>query len=854
MITRRFLRQAPVAPLLCLSLGILFMLSAAAAPALAAPERGGEEKLSDWLSAKAEHFAAHPEAMTQPGSGWKPYNRIKWFYEQRMVNGEEPEVGARWKVWESKMQIERELTLPARASWFCVGPANYAGRILDLEFDPTNPSILYAGSASGGLWKSTDAGVSWMPLTDELPTLAVGGIAVLPSDPNIVLIGTGEGTMNVDRVGGVGVLKSTDGGLTWSTTGLSYAVSSGHGFHCLEVNPTTGTILAGCRDGLWRSTDDGETWVDVKSDDDYYDVKWKPGDPNVVYCAKGSGASGNNVKVSTDDGVTWTKAGTGQPLSYLVGKTKIAVTPDDPEYIYAIYANRSTDALLGVFRSTDGGVTWTEQATSPNIPGGQGWYNLSIAADPDNRDLVIAGGVGLYRSTNGGVGFSQIGLNVHVDHHAIAYKPGTTNMVFVGSDGGVWESTSDGGSWVDRNSGLVTYQFYDICVNNYLANPNFIMGGTQDQGTDKWTGSTSWTSSLGADGMVCNINPSNGTTVYAETQFGNHQKSTSSGNPGSWHSINNGITGTGLWVTPVDEDQTTGNGNRLFTSTGNGIFRTTDGGSNWTNVDSQPATWISISPVDNNIVWAVAGTPRYTTNGGTTWSTSTPFPFATGGARKILAHPTEANTAFVTFSGYNANIAHIAHTTDLGATWQDVTGDFPSQPVNAIAVDPLDPSTWFIGTDVGVWASTNGGAHWFPYEVGFPNAVVVDLEVQHTTRKLFAGTHGRGAWEVDITPPINTGAGVQVAARPLNLMFDPPYPNPVRGETTLRFAAKSSGPVTVSVYDVRGRLVQQVVREPRGDGIVRWAKWYSDDVPAGVYFAVLRADGEQISHKLIVTE
>jgi hypothetical protein len=174
------------------------------------------------------------------------------------------------------------------------------------------------------------------------------------------------------------------------------------------------------------------------------------------------------------------------------------------------------------------------------------------------------------------------------------------------------------------------------------------------------------------------------------------------------------------------------------------------------------------------------------------------------------------------------------------------------KPANAIAVDPLDPDQIFVGTDVGVWVTTDGGGSWLPFEVGFPNTVVVDLEIQKTARKLVAGTHGRGAWEVDIT---SDGTGVELASpRPLNLMFDPPSPNPVTSQTVLRFAAKHAGEVTVSVYDVAGRLVNEVVRAPIGDGIIRLANWQADDVPSGVYFAVLQAGDKQISHKIVVTK
>jgi hypothetical protein len=784
----------------------------------------------------ADYYEANPELKNQKGSGWKPYNRLKWFHEQRMMNGELPPVGARWQAWERKRELERRAGVNPRATWFALGPANFAGRMLAVATDPTNPSIVYAGAAGGGLWKSTDTGATWVPKSDELLSLAVGGVAVSPVDPNIVVIGTGEATNNIDRIGGVGILRSTDAGDTWEETDLTLLPSSGHGFHVVEVSPN-GIFLAGASDGLWRSSDAGATWTLIRDGGDHYDVKWKPGDPNTVFTAKGDDSGGNNVKISTDAGLTWTKAGSGQPLSFQVGQTKIAMSAAAPDWIYAMYVDKANSTLLGIYRSTDGGSTWTLRTTTPNIPGQQGWYNLSLAVDPNDANRVIAGGVELWRSTNGATTFFGIGGNVHVD--------------WVATDGGMWRSTNDGSSWTNQNNGLVTYQFYDICVNNGPG-PYYIMGGTQDNGTDKWSGTTTWANGLGGDGMVCNINPVTGTTVYAERQFGAHRKNLNSGSggAGSWNTIMNGISGTGAWATPVDEDQNLGN--HLYTSTNQGIFRTTAGGNPWVQVANHTATWISISPVNGNVVWTVAGTAKFTTDDGGTWHDAAPYGFPTGGATKILAHPTDVNTAFVTFSGYGDGAAHVAMTTDMGASWANVTGNFPSQPVNTIVVNPSLITQWFIGTDVGVWVSVTGGETWFPYETGLPNTVVVDLEIKNSLQKLVAGTHGRGAWEIDIAPDIGTSAELTAVTGPINLMLDRPAPNPVQDRTMLRYAAKHAGAVTLTIYDVQGRLVSNLAEYSTGDGIIRTTPWFTDDVPSGVYFAVLRAGSDQKSHKLIV--
>jgi photosystem II stability/assembly factor-like uncharacterized protein len=829
------------------SVAVLVLLAASAllGPGARAAESASDPELA-WLAEKAIFFEAHPELMATPGSGWKPYNRIKWFLEQRLVDGQLPPQSARWEAWQRKRALERDMAVP-RASWFSLGPANLSGRVLDLEFDPGDPNIVYVGAAGGGLWKSTDNGSSWVTTTDELPSLSVSGIAVYPLDPSIVVIATGYGTNNSYRFDGVGILKSTDGGVTFQETGFSVGITAG--FHALNANPITGTLLAGSRDGLWRSDDAGDTWTEVRTGDDYYDVQWKPGDASRVYTVKGDGSSGNNVKVSTDDGLTWAKAGTGQPPSFTIGKSKVAVSPSSPSTVYAVFGSIDGSGTTGVYRSTDDGGTWTAQNTDSGLLGGQTWFTMSLVVDPDDPNTVMTGGVPLMRSLDGGQTFSQVGGGfVHVDHHIAVYEPGSSSTLWVGTDGGVWKSTNDGSSWIDKNPGLVTYQFYDVCVAQ--SDPLQLLGGTQDQGTDKWTGTTTWTEGLGGDGMVCNVNPNNANVVYAERQNGNHYKSTNGGT--SWSQINGGLTGSGLWVTPVDEDQNLAN--HLYTSTGDGIFRTTNGGGLWEQVATHSAKWISISPVDGNVVWTVQGGTKLSTDDGGSWQDAAPFGLTTGSTTRVLAHPTDVSSALVTFSGYGEGLSHVVLTTDLGASWTDVTGDFVSQPVNCIAVDPLATDHWFIGTDVGVWATTDGGAHWGPYEAGFPNTIVHDLEIQVSARKLVAGTFGRGAWEVDIVPPLSTDADVRVAAAPPNLMLDPPFPNPARDRAVLRFAAKSGGPVSLDVYDVRGRLVSRVAALDRGDGIIRAASWLPGEVPSGVYFAVLTAGDESRTRKIVVAK
>jgi hypothetical protein len=833
--------------LLLLSLAVLAGAQPAAQP---------QSEFKEWADSWGAYFDANPELKVTKSSGWKPYNRFKWFYEQRMDDGQDIPLDGRWNAFQVKQERAAIGRKTAGTSWFALGPDNFAGRMLDIDIDPTNTNIIYAGAASGGIWKSTNAGVTWIPLDDELPTLAVGAVAVCPSDPNIIVIGTGEPTNNIDRVGGVGILRSTDGGATWSTTSFSTGIASGHGFNAIEFNATGTIAIAAALDTLLRSTDQGLTWQGTSAGGSYTDVRWVRGSADTVFnCRSGSGEAGSRVRRSIDGGVTWTVVGgapQGLPDPLTWGRGKIAITPANSQYIYLHLANID-GTFKGVYRTTNGGTSWAlrNSTLAGQGYGGQAWYNCTMEADPNNAERVFVGATPLFRSNNGGSAFSTIGGNVHVDHHAITYVPGNDDRLFVGTDGGIWESSDDGLSWTDRNSTLTTYQFYDICVSPPDEFRSW--GGTQDNGTDRWVNSNIWLNGLGADGMVCNGHPTDPLTVYGEIQFGDHRKSTNGG--ASWFQINAGIGGSGAWVTPVEIDAN--DGNHLFTAASDGLYRTTNGGALWVNIDPLGANSISVSPANGDIVWTLnISSARVSTDDGATWTPAAPLP-PVGSGTRVLAHPTVANTVFATFSSYVESNAHIVRSTDLGATWEDVSGDFPAQPVNAIVVDPTDPTHWFIGTDVGVWFSINDGVNWLPLDDGgLANAVIADLEIQNSGRKLRAGTHGRGMWEIDIS---QIGGETDVpGGTPLSesnhLLFDAPRPNPLTDATVLRYAARRPGEqVNLSVYDAQGRLVARLA-EHSADGFIRQVQWSTQGVANGVYFALLKSGGEEKSQKLVVVK
>jgi photosystem II stability/assembly factor-like uncharacterized protein len=777
---------------------------------------------------------------------------------------------------EARLEAERRRAgRGGGSSWFSTGPHGLSGRCTAIAIDPTNVDVIYVGTAGGGVWKSTDGGESWSPRTDDVGTLSIGAVAVLPWSPSIVLAGTGDGNfagfagMAIDPFG-VGMLRSTDAGATWETTSLAYPTSSTHGFNVLATNATTHVILAGANDGLWRSTDDGATWAQTVTTGNVMEAVWKPGDASRLYITKCNDPFVNSIPdagihLSTDDGLTFVRVGTGQPPASLIAQTRLATTPAAPSTIYAHITNANTYMTHGIYRSTDDGASWQLRFNGVNMTGQQGWFNLSIAADPNDAQRVLTGGVELYRSTNGGLDFVQIASNFplgnettpHWDHHAMVYQPGSNSVVWIGTDGGVWRSTNDGDLWNSKREGIVSYQYYDICV---AQGPGFfMMGGTQDNGIPGRSDLAVWSqSTIVLDGAVCNISPTNPNVIYGQGQYSDHRKSVNGGL--TWQAINNGLPGSGPFIAPQDQDPLVGN--HVYTSawsqTAGGMYRTTNGGTLWVNVGAHFAGSIAFSEVSGSTIWTTSiysGT-WLTTDDGTSWTMCATFPF-TGQETQVRTHPGNDATAFVTQGGYLTGAPKLVRTTDFGATWEDVGGDLPDIPINSFDADPEAPDEWYVGTDLGVWTSTDGGAHWEPFGDALPNVVVTDLEIRSDAatppgRKLVAGTFGRGVWEIDLPSLATSVSEVSGLEMSQHLMLDAPYPNPTREGAVLRWAARSDWPVRLEIVDVGGRRVATIVDGGRGDGLVRNASWLADGAASGVYYAVLRAGDETRTRRLVV--
>ncbi|HEY3293954.1 MAG TPA: T9SS type A sorting domain-containing protein [bacterium] len=697
-------------------------------------------------------------------TGTRVSDRLNWFYAQRAFPSGEIPASARLAAWQ---QQSRSHPQPLDEAWTQSGPANLAGRMLCIAWHPTNTNIIYAGSASGGLWKTTNAGANWFPLTDNLPSLAVGAVALDPSNPNIVYMGTGEGAFNVDAVYGAGIFKSTDGGTTWNVTGMSWTQFQGRAVNKIIVHPTNPQILWAATNianggGVFKSTDGGANWM-LYLAGDARDLIIRSDSVNVLYAALGYpwGGAGNGIYRSGNGGVSWTLLTSGLPSASQMGR--ITLSHANGQTLYAGISQTVTAgaALLGIYRTTDGGVAWTLQATSPDMYGGQGWYNMVCAQSPATPAVVYSGGLNCYKSTDFGVSWTQKSFGTyatshpqyaHSDQHALAFKPDDPNTVLMATGGGMFRSTNGGDTWSSVNTGLATYQFYTTANDQQYS--NYIYGGAQDNGSLRGSGSM-WTSLYGGDGGYCNVDFTNPSTIYVETERGSHYKSINGGS--SFSAIQTGITGSGAWVTPVVMDPS--NPQVLYTATDR-VYKTTNGGINWAAISpalsNNVISTIGVAPSNPAVMYAGCengGMIYRTTNGGSTWtgaSDGLPLAFVT----RVAVHPTDPATVYATFSSYG--ISHVFKSTNGGDVWTDISGTLPDVPCNVIIVHPSDGSRLYLGTDLGVYTSSDAGQTWNSYSSGLPAVVIDDLTLHPITGTLRAATHGRGIWQTATSTPALT--------------------------------------------------------------------------------------------------
>lgn len=717
----------------------------------------------------------------EKGKGYKAFRRWESYMAPRVYPSGNMTLPSQnyenFVQWENQ-QAAAGIPKSVAGNWSFLGPTGKptgggAGRLNFVRFDPTNSNTLYVGAPDGGLWKSTNGGTSWTTNTDQLTVIGVSDIAIDPTNTQIMYIATGDGDAGDSY--STGVLKSTDGGTSWVVTGLAWTASQGRTISRLLINPTNPQILmAFGSNGIWRTTNGGTTWTQPTGTFTCQDAEFKPTDPTTVY------ACGTTFKKSTDSGATWTAVTI--PLTG-IGRLSMAVTPANAAYVYLLAANNTDNGAKGVMRSTDSGASFTTRMTataSTNIlgwdngadAGGQGWYDLTIAASPTNADEVYTGGVNTWKSTNGGTSFT---LNthwtgsyskpyVHADIHDIQYLPGSATTVFAACDGGIFKTTNSGTAWSDISSNLCIAQQYRIGLS--ASNPTLLVAGHQDNGTNKLNGTT-WSQIYGGDGMEGFIDRTSNTTMFASYVYGEYYRSTNSGT--SWTSVNTGLPfgggGGEEWLCAWHQDPTTAT--TLYAGGRSAMYKTTNSGTSWTAVGTPTGNGnvmeFVISPSNNQIIYAIkSGTNAVSksTNGGTSFTAvSTGLP-TTVAPTCVTVSNTDPNIVFVTYSGYGA-ANKVFKSTNGGTSWTNISTGLPNIPVNTIVFQNGSTNdAVYVGTDVGVYYKDNTTA-WIAFNTGLPNVSVRDLEIYYPTSRLRCATFGRGTWDSDLYSAV---AAVPVAS------------------------------------------------------------------------------------------
>ncbi|WP_158847695.1 WD40/YVTN/BNR-like repeat-containing protein [Saccharothrix deserti] len=665
----------------------------------------------------------------------------------------------------------------AGAPWRSIGPTNIGGRIVSLALDPRRADTVYAAAASGGLWRSTDAGRTFAPAWPDNWTQAMGAVAT--AGDGTLYVGTGEPNPGGGSVTyeGTGVYRSNDGGDTWHNTGLRDSGTIG-GIAIDKTNPdrlfaaANGSLYSPGGDrGVYLSTNGGGSWqrvLDVANEfTGAVDVQIDPADPKRVYAVlwdhrrtpvkRVYGGEGSGVFRSVDGGLTWQRLAGGLPSAGPdVGRIGIGVSASEPGRLYVI-VNSTAGPFAGFYTSADAGDNWTRLPEPDVLKSSQstfGWWFGKVWVSPDDSRHVHVAGVPLLTTKDGGETWTADDASIHVDHHAMVWDPRYPARVYLGNDGGVYRSDADGdGGWVKAEHEPWT-QFYSVAITPQ--DVTRVSGGTQDNGSLRSWGGPAFNEYLGGDGEENIINPRNKDNVFACYQYGNCFRSTDGGTtmdyftPGTTADRRN-------WFTPVQFDPT--NPEVLYYG-GNRLNRSADGGVTWTPIspdltggpgqDSYPfgtITTVAAAPSDPRTIWVGTDDGRVwiTRDLGATWTKVLEGqPWVT----RIAVSERDAATAYVTLSGYRSGSSepHVLATRSAGARWTDISGNLPSAPVNDVVLGRA--GQLYVATDQGVFVGDAFVAgRWLRLGHDMPRVPVDDIEYDGRNHRLVAATFGRGIYE-----------------------------------------------------------------------------------------------------------
>jgi photosystem II stability/assembly factor-like uncharacterized protein len=771
--------------------------------------------------------------------------------------------GIPYDKMDARVQAIREMETQERenapdinsTSWTSIGPAPIpngqtspstavSGRTIAIAVHPTNANIVYVGTAQGGVYRSTDGGTTWVAIFDSALSLAVGAIAIAPSDPTTVFVGTGEPNFSCDSFSGVGVYRITtadttpvlagpfnlDGGMLDVMTGRAVGKILVHPTdpNTIFVSTTTGIGGIGCdlpsaqpSRGLFRSTNalsGTPTFTKLTvatanaGNRSITDAVLEPGTPNNLVCAvvgfNGAGDGGiyrstNALAVTPTFTRTLTVGSASSTFRTELAMNKVGMVVT----VYAAIGEPSANGTCNgvsqsgtLKKSTDGGATWSAAiAAGDGFCGGQCSYDIMVAVDPNDASKVLLGGNVnstcsrlAARSTNGGTSFTSASSGVHADNHVAAFAPSDPSVAYMGTDGGIYKTTDGGASWTTKsNTGFNATQFMGLAL--HPTDREFMIGGTQDNGTEFRRPDATWTRADFGDGGFALIDQGavNTTTVTMYHTYFNQTgnliglarvNTSACATEGQW--AFRGIFGGAPDPTPVCDGSAgevfnginindnvefyapialgPGTPNTLYFGTDR-LYRSINKGDTMSLVSqapieaSQTVTTVGISPQNDNVrIVGLSNGHVYATTTGSNPLTNVTGTIAARYVAKAAIDPTNVNTAYVTLAGFGlAAGQHVWKTTNLNAvapTWNAAGTGIPDVPVNAFVVDPANTMRLYAGTDIGVYRSTDGGTTWTPFSNGLPRVAVFDMAIQSTFKVLRIATHGRGIWEISLLP------------------------------------------------------------------------------------------------------
>lgn len=704
----------------------------------------------------------------EPASKPKVLQRMEYFHDRVAPAVGEVPVGERVKAYYNAQNLSRyapkENGVQASLEWKNVGPRNIGGRVFALALNPKNPSTVYAGAADGGVWRSYDGSLSWESVSEDFPTLAMGSLVVNPIDTNIVYAGTGDASFGGRSFDGAGMFKSTNGGTTWTKVGDGTLPEFGR-VSDMAINPASPDVLyAAIPDGvstvdqmgIWRTRDGGSTWSNVLTGR-MTDVVIDPQNPSVLYTVSSkmfgsASAQRYGMFKTTDGGDTWFKLDIGV-VDSLMGRTAIGICAGNPNVLYigvSEITGGETTPLLGVFKTTNAGASWTKLDVPFDYMASQGWFDNIIGVHPTNPDIVFAGGVKLIRSSDGGATWERMpdqlaGGILHVDQHEIEFDPRNPDRVFIGNDGGLFLTTQNGTAWEKRDIGMSITQFIGGAL--HPSQDALLFGGSQDNGTKISFAQPSFEQVLYGDGGNGAINPKQPNILYTTQERLKLWRSDDFGRTWSW-AVGNLPNDQSLFYIALDMDWN--DPSTLYLGTYR-MYKTTDEGRSWRQLQTclfpvgnscYFITAVSVTPYDGRVVLAGApGAVAMSFDAGTTWNLrgSGTLPIASMSS----VHSVSPGVLYATFSTYG--VEKVWRSSDYGNTWSSLNGNLPNLPVNDIIA--LDGKL-VIATDLGTFISENADGQWQRFGTGMPALSVQKLKYNANTGTLRAFTHGRGLYDL----------------------------------------------------------------------------------------------------------